>query len=198
MDIPGYLWYGEKNTKGGLVMKEITAILALLMLLTSCGKNPENTGDFLVATFTETPQISEQTTNVPVTEPPTEPPTEAPAEPSAEPTEVQTNNVTDYEKAVTVYEYMQQNGSGSCVNYACQTYEKCHDIGLGCYIVWTDAGLYGHAANIVNVDGEWYVMDVQGGYFLDYNYCFSEVVDIDGNHIADSDIISSYSYSELH
>jgi outer membrane lipopolysaccharide assembly protein LptE/RlpB len=289
MDIPGYLWYGEKNTKGGLAMKKTTAILALITLLTSCGhttdihespptkietstvsaEEKEVGAEVITTTSTalttakttvtitgtqpttaemqETAAVSvteivtvadtaeiqitvqssdtiitpkpvtstaEQTppqtttkatqrfaspeTTVLVTESPTEQPTEAHAESPAEPTEVQTNDVTDYEKAVTVYEYIQQNGSGTCVNYACQTYEKCHDIGLGCYIVWTGAGLYGHVANIVNVDGVWYVMDVQGERFLDYNYSFTEVVNEDGDHIADSDIISSYSYSELH
>ncbi|WP_297961158.1 hypothetical protein [uncultured Ruminococcus sp.] len=106
--------------------------------------------------------------------------------------------ICDDTKAKAVYEYMRQNGSGTCVNHACRTYEICHDIGIGCYIVWTDAGMYGHTANIVNVDGIWYVLDTKGGYFLDYNYCFTEVVDIDGNHIADGSIISDMSYDELH
>ena len=48
------------------------------------------------------------------------------------------------------------------------------------------------------IDEVWYVLDTEGGYFLDYNYCFTEVVDIDGNHIADSSIISDKSYDELH
>ena len=108
------------------------------------------------------------------------------------------NDGTDYGKAKAVYEYMRQNGSGTCVNYACRTYEVCCDNGLQCLIVWTDAGMYGHTANIVNVDGIWYVLDTEGGYFLDYNYCFTDVVDIDGNHIADSNIISDMSYDELH
>lgn len=108
------------------------------------------------------------------------------------------NDGTDYGKAKAVYEYMLQNGSGTCVNYACMTYEMCCDNGLQCHFVWTDAGIYGHVANIVNVDGIWYVLDTEGGYFLDYNYCFTEVIDIDGNHIADSSIISDMSYNELH
>ena len=130
------------------------------------------------------PQTSPLITTV--TEPPTESKTILP------------NDGSDYGKAKTVYEYMRQNGSGSCVNRACQTYELCVDNGLDCCIVWTQAGLYGHVANIVRVDGVWYVLDTEGGYFLDYNYCFTEVVDIDGNHIADSSIISDKSYDELH
>ena len=83
------------------------------------------------------------------------------------------------------------------MNFACQTYEKCCENGLDCCIVWTDAGIYGHVANIVKVDGEWYVLDTEGGAFLDYNYGFTEVVDIDGNHIADGSIISDHSYAEF-
>lgn len=103
----------------------------------------------------------------------------------------------DYEKAWEIYSYMRENGSGTCVNYACQTYEMCQDAGLPCYIVWTNAGMYGHVANTVEIGDIWYILDVQGGYFLDYNYGFTEVVDIDGNHIADGDMLSHYSYDEL-
>lgn len=135
-------------------------------------------------TTTKVPQISSLTTTV--TEPPTEPETILP------------NDGSDYGKAKAVYEYVRQNGGGTCVNYACLTYELCEDNGLECLIVWTGAGLFGHVANIVRVDGIWYVLDTEGGYFLDYNYCFTEVVDIDGSHIADSSIISDKSYDELH
>lgn len=104
---------------------------------------------------------------------------------------------TDYEKAEEIYNFMRENGSGTCVNYACQTYEMCQNIGLPCYIVWTNAGMYGHVANTVKIGGIWYILDTQGGYFLDYNYGFTEVVDIDGNHIADGDMLSNHSYDEL-
>lgn len=104
---------------------------------------------------------------------------------------------TDYEKALEIYNFMRENGSGTCVNYACQTYEMCQNIGLPCYIVWTNAGMYGHTANTVKIGDIWYILDTQGGYFLDYNYGFTEVVDIDGNHIADGDMLSNYSYDEL-
>lgn len=123
---------------------------------------------------------------------------ESDTEPKTEKFSVAPDGRSDYEKAEAVYEYMQQNGYGTCVNYACQTYEQCREIGLECYLVWKDAGMYGHVANIVNVDGVWYVLDTEGGFFLDYNYSFTEVVDTDGQHIADSGIISNYSYAELH
>ena len=141
---------------------------------------------------------SAATVTIPVTTAQQTAPPIAVTEPITEPKLLLPNNGTDYGKAKAVYEYMRQNGSGTCINHACRTYEICHDIWIGCYIVWTDAGMYGHTANIVNVDGIWYVLDTEGGYFLDYNYCFTEVVDIDGNHIADSSIISDMSYDELH
>lgn len=103
----------------------------------------------------------------------------------------------DHEKALKIYNFMRENGSGTCVNYACQTYEMCRKVGLPCYIVWTNAGMYGHVANTVKIGGIWYILDTQGGYFLDYNYGFTEVVDIDGNHIADGDMLSNHSYDEL-
>ncbi|MBR6968536.1 MAG: hypothetical protein IKH78_08385 [Ruminococcus sp.] len=149
---------------------------------------------------TEPPQTatSAATVTIPVTTAQHTAPPIAVTEPITETKLFLPNDGTDYGKAKAVYEYMRQNGSGTCINHACRTYEICHDIGIGCYIVWTDAGMYGHTTNIVNVDGIWYVLDTEGGYFLDYNYCFTEVVDIDGNHIADSSIISDMSYDELH
>ena len=149
---------------------------------------------------TEPPQTatSAATVTIPVTTAQQTAPPIAVTEPITEPKLILPNDGTDYGKAKAVYEYMRQNGSGTCVNHSCRTYEVCCDNGLQCLIVWTDAGMYGHTANIVNVDGIWYVLDTEGGYFLDYNYCFTEVVDIDGNHIADSSIISDMSYDELY
>lgn len=253
-------------------MKEITAILILLTLLTSCGeqrKTAENpasgttaensigeiscevttTCSDMISPITTTAEITEippkttesQTTvtvskiaeekrsdNSEETEEPaqttaeileTQPKTESQAtvtvseitkekEPvDSETTTVQTEtsvteipNIpqkTDYEKAEEMYNFMRENGSGTCVNYACQTYEMCREVGLPCYIVWTNAGMYGHVANTVEIGGIWYILDTQGGYFLDFNYGFAEVVDIDGNHIADGDMLSNYSYDEL-
>lgn len=105
---------------------------------------------------------------------------------------------TDYEKAWEIYNFMCENGSGTCVNYACQTYELCQNVGLPCYIVWTNAGMYGHVANTVCVNGTWFILDTQGGYFLECNYGFTEVVDINENHIADGSLISGYNYEELY
>lgn len=143
---------------------------------------------------------SVQTTAPPVivTTPITEPITEPPAQPETKPEIVLENDGTDHGKARAVYEYMCENGSGTCVNYACQTYELCQNVGLPCYIVWTNAGMYGHVANTVCVNGTWFILDTQGGYFLECNYGFTEVVDINENHIADSSLISGCSYEELY
>ena len=244
-------------------MKEITAILALLMLLTGCGQStdtrdspptkaetsavsteekmiittsaititaaatiqptiavtqettiqttePVSTAEAAVsdagvtstdntAQATETPQTTTSAAvTIPVTTAQQTAPPIAVTEPITEQKLLLPNDGTDYGKAKAVYEYMRQNGNGTCVNHACMTYKLCCDNGLQCCLAWTDAGMYGHTANIVYVDGIWYVLDTEGGYFLDYNYCFTEVVDIDGNHIADSSIISDMSYDELH
>ena len=143
-----------------------------------------------------------------VTNPPTtttpKPQTEPPA---PEPTEEERymgigrnllHDGSDYSKAEAVYNWMTENGSGTCVNYSYKTYLICQGIGLDCYACWTDSGIYGHVANIVKVDGIWYVLDTQAGAFLDYNYGFTEVVDIDENHIADGRMISDYSLSLIH
>ncbi len=163
----------------------------------------------------ETKSFEETTAEIPETQPKTESQTTVTVSENAEEkrsddsvtTAVQTEKSvtekpdipqkTDYEKAWEIYSYMRENGSGTCVNYACKTYEMCREAGLPCYIVWTDAGLYGHVANTVKIGDIWYILDTQGGYFLGYNYGFTEVVDIDGNHVADGDMLSNYSYDEL-
>ena len=142
-----------------------------------------------------------------VTNPPTTTPKPQTEPPAPEPTEEERymgigrnllHDGSDYSKAEAVYNWMTENGSGTCVNYSYKTYLICQGIGLDCYACWTDSGIYGHVANIVKVDGIWYVLDTQAGAFLDYNYGFTEVVDIDENHIADGRMISDYSYEELH
>lgn len=241
-------------------MKEITAILILLSLLTSCGeqrKTAENTASINSEIAAETSTVGEISSEVTTTCSDMISPTTATAEiPEIQPkmesqttvtasentkekesvdsvttvetleiqpkTESQTTvtvsentkekepvdsvttaenpdipQKTDYEKAEEIYNFMRENGSGTCVNYACRTYEMCREAGLSCYIVWTDEKPYGHVANTVEIGGIWYILDAQGGYFLDYNYGFAEVVDIDGNHIADGNMLSNYSYDEL-
>ena len=130
----------------------------------------------------------------------TEPITETEmTEPETEPTEETTAESvqSDYDKALEVYEYMLENGHGTCVNYACQTFEKCQEIGLPCYIVWTDAQLYGHVANTVQVDGIWFILDTQGQKFLTYNSGFTEVIDMEMHHIGGAEMLSNYRYDEM-
>ena len=130
----------------------------------------------------------------------TEPITETEmTEPETEPTEETTAESvqSDYDKALAVYEYMLENGHGTCVNYACQTFEKCQEIGLPCYIVWTDAQLYGHVANTVQVDGIWFILDTQGQKFLTYNSGFTEVIDMEMHQIGGAEMLSNYRYDEM-
>ncbi len=109
--------------------------------------------------------------------------------------EVTEPQMSDYEKAVIIYEYMTANGSGTCVQYSYQTYQMCREYGLECYFTWTENKLYGHVANVVKVDGAWYVLDTQGGCFLRENMCgFTEIVDEYENYVADADIISGVRY----
>lgn len=105
---------------------------------------------------------------------------------------------TDYGKALAVYEYMTANGSGTCVNYAYQTYFICKGAGLECYFAWTPAQLYGHVANVVKIDGLWHVLDTQAGCFLTENLCgFTEIVDENESLISDAGIISETRYDQL-
>ena len=93
---------------------------------------------------------------------------------------------------------MRANGHGTCVNYSYQTYLVCEGIGLECYGCWTDAGIYGHTANVVKVNGIWFVLDAQGQGFLLNNDCgFTEIIDKNENHVADASIISSQRYDEI-
>lgn len=103
--------------------------------------------------------------------------------------------LSDYEKALEVYNYMTANGGGTCVQYSYQTYEMCQEYGLECYFAWTENQLYGHVANVVRVDGVWYVLDTQAGCFLTENMCgLTEIVDGNESYIASADIISGVRY----
>lgn len=108
------------------------------------------------------------------------------------------NNGSEYSKAEAVYDWMINNGSGTCVNYSWQTYYLCKGIGLKCYLAWTPSKLYGHVANVVLIDGTWFVLDTQGEGFLVCNDCgLSEIIDIDETYVADADLISEYNYDEI-
>lgn len=103
--------------------------------------------------------------------------------------------LSDYEKATEIYEFMTANGGGTCVQYSYQTYEMCCQYGLECYFAWTENQLYGHVANVVRVDGVWYVLDTQAECFLTENMCgFTEIVDANESYIASADIISIVRY----
>ena len=124
------------------------------------------------------------------TEPIAEPPVEEPTEESTDNTEM-----SDYQKALEIYEYMTANGVGTCVQHSYQTFQMCREYGLPCYFIWTENKLYSHVANAVCVEGVWYVLDTQAGCFLTENMCgFTEIVDENEKYIMSADVISPIRY----
>ena len=74
---------------------------------------------------------------------------------------------SDYGKAEAVYNWIRNNVSGNCQVFSVATMYACKGIGLECrYAFFSPDDWYGHMANLVNVDGAWYVFDTQGGRFL--------------------------------
>ena len=109
------------------------------------------------------------------------------------------HNGSDYSKAEAVYNWMTENSSGTCVNYSWQTYYLCKGTGLECYLALTPSKLYGHVANVVKVNGTWFVIDTQGQGFLLNNDCgFSEIIDIDESYVSGAYLISSQRYDEIY
>ena len=138
-----------------------------------------------------------QTTTVPQTQPPLPVPTKE--ERYMDIGRSLFHNGSDYSKAEAVYNWMTENGSGTCVNYSWQTYYLCKGTGLECYLAWTPSKLYGHVANVVKVNGTWFVLDTQGQGFLLNNDCgFSEIIDIDESYVSEADLISSQRYDEIY
>ena len=138
-----------------------------------------------------------QTTTVPQTQPPLPVPTEE--ERYMDIGRSLSHNGSDYSKAEAVYNWMTENGSGTCVNYSWHTYYLCKGTGLECYLAWTPSKLYGHVANVVKVNGTWFVLDTQGQGFLLNNDCgFSEIIDIDESYVSGADLISNQRYDEIY
>lgn len=152
-----------------------------------------------VPTVTNPPDTTTkpQTTKVPQTQPPLPVPIEE--ERYMDIGRSLSHNGSDYSKAEAVYNWMTENGSGTCVNYSWQTYYLCKGTGLECYLAWTPSKLYGHVANVVKVNGTWFVLDTQGQGFLLNNDCgFSEIIDIDESYVSGADLISSQRYDEIY
>lgn len=138
-----------------------------------------------------------QTTTVPQTQPPLPVPTEE--ERYMDIGRSLSHNGSDYSKAEAVYNWMTENGSGTCVNYSWQTYYLCKGTGLECYLAWTPSKLYGHVANVVKVNGTWFVLDTQGqGFLLNNDRGFSEIIDIDESYVSVADLISNQRYDEIY
>ena len=152
-----------------------------------------------VPTVTNPPvaRTKPETTTVPQTQPPSPMPTEE--ERYMDIGRSLSHNGSDYSKAEAVYNWMTENGSGTCVNYSWHTYYLCKGTGLECYLAWTPSKLYGHVANVVKVNGTWFVLDTQGQGFLLNNDCgFSEIIDIDESYVSVADLISNQRYDEIY
>lgn len=157
---------------------------------------PVTTAKPAVTNPTTTTAPKPQTT-VPQTEPPAPEPTEE--ERYMDIGRSLSHNGSDYSKAEAVYNWMTENGSGTCVNFSWQTYYLCKGIGIECYLAWTPSKLYGHVANVVKVNGTWFVLDTQGQGFLLNNDCgFSEIIDIDESYVSGADLISNQRYDEIY
>ena len=157
---------------------------------------PVTTAKPAVTNPTTTTAPKPQTT-VPQTEPPAPEPTEE--ERYMDIGRSLSHNGSDYSKAEAVYNWMTENGSGTCVNYSWQTYYLCKGTDLECYLAWTPSKLYGHVANVVKVNGTWFVIDTQGQGFLLNNDCgFSEIIDIDESYVSVADLISNQRYDEIY
>ena len=129
-----------------------------------------------------------QTTKVPQTQPPLPVPTEE--ERYMDIGRSLSHNGSDYSKAEAVYNWMTENGSGTCVNYSWQTYYLCKGTGLECYLAWTPSKLYGHVANVVDTQGQ--------GFLLNNDCGFSEIIDIDESYVSVADLISNQRYDEIY
>lgn len=76
-------------------------------------------------------------------------------------------NGSDYGKAEAVYNWIRGNVSGNCQVFSAATMYACKGVGLECrYAFFSPDAWYGHMANLVCVEGTWYVFDTQGGRFL--------------------------------
>jgi len=88
------------------------------------------------------------------------------------------NDGSDYSKARTVFDYMQNSfgGERNCVYMSSVTYALCKGIGLECgYALISD--WYNHCANAVNIDGTWYVLDTQASGFLCGDLGYTSILD---------------------
>lgn len=73
------------------------------------------------------------------------------------------NDGSDISKARAVSNYAYNQGGRNCIEYALNAYFLAKGAGLECYIARSSKyDWYGHVANVIKLDGEWYYMEPQG------------------------------------
>lgn len=72
------------------------------------------------------------------------------------------NDGSDISKARAVSNYAYNQGGRNCIEYALNAYFLAKGAGLECYIARSSKyDWYGHVANVIKLDGEWYYMEPQ-------------------------------------
>lgn len=114
--------------------------------------------------------------------------------------------MSEYEKVLTAYQYLrytcgyawggwQYNGANTalgalvygeaqCSGFARAMKALCDGIGISCYYVHANSSSANpsHQWNEVRVDGKWYIVDPQGGYFLLSGNTYKNRTGMDWNH----------------
>lgn len=114
--------------------------------------------------------------------------------------------MSEYEKVLTAYQYLratcgyawrgwQYNGANTawgalvygeaqCSGFARAMKALCDGIGINCYYVHANSSSANpsHQWNEVRVNGKWYIVDPQGGYFLLSGNTYKKMTGMDWNH----------------
>lgn len=69
---------------------------------------------------------------------------------------------SDISRAKAISNYAYNQGGRNCIEYALNAYFLAKGAGIECYIARSSKyDWYGHVANVVNLDGQWYYMEPQ-------------------------------------
>ena len=123
---------------------------------------------------------------------------------------------SEYSKAKAVCQAAYDQGGVNCINYALNAYFIAVGAGLECYVARsTKYDWYGHTANIIKIDGDYYYMEPQGnitgvsntyakggiasdGSVISYPDGLDKVMDIYGNYYDLSISETDYLFYPLH